>query len=101
MRDQVASLKLKGIRAEMLYEKSPAKDILEVGARTTSLCFKLTTQIKKQLRMGHPTLRLLYVTPETLFGAKLASDLDCAYKQKQIIRLVIDEVSRFSYVNAS
>lgn len=51
----------------------------------------LTVEIKKQLRMGHPQLRLLYVTPETLFSAKYAADLDIAYRQKQIVRLVVDE----------
>lgn len=49
-------------------------------------------QIKRQLRMGHPELRLLYTTPETLFAARYSADFDIAYKQQQIVRLVVDEV---------
>lgn len=79
MRDQVSSLKEKGITAYQLSEKSSIEDIREV---------------KRQLRMGHPQLRLLYVTPETLFSAKYCAEFDMAYRQRQITRLVIDEVSR-------
>lgn len=57
---------------------------------------ELIDQIKTQLRMGHPELRLLYVTPETLFSAKISHDLRIAYDQKQLSRLVIDEVSFLS-----
>lgn len=41
--------------------------------------------------MGHPRLRLLYVTPETLFSSKYQAEFDLAYHQRQIVRLVIDE----------
>ena len=44
--------------------------------------------------MGHPELRLLYLTPETLFGRKIEFELTIAYDQKQINRLIIDEVRR-------
>jgi hypothetical protein len=33
------------------------------------------------------------VTPETLFSPKYTLDFDIAYRQKQIVRLVVDEVS--------
>lgn len=45
--------------------------------------------------MGHPQMRLLYITPETLFGGKYAADLARCYRQKQLIRLIVDEVCRF------
>jgi len=50
-------------------------------------------QIKKQLVMGHPHLRLLYTTPETLFGARYDSYFSKCYQQGQMVRMVIDEVS--------
>jgi bloom syndrome protein len=43
--------------------------------------------------MGHPQIRLLYMTPETLLGAKLRYELEKAYEQGQLNRLVVDEVS--------
>ena len=42
--------------------------------------------------MGHPEIRLLYLTPESLFSAKYKDVLEKAYKQGQIRRLVVDEV---------
>ena len=51
-------------------------------------------QIRKQLKMGHPEIRLLYITPETLFSKRYANMFIEAYKQKQLNRLVVDEVSR-------
>lgn len=41
--------------------------------------------------MGHPRLRLLYLTPETLFSPKYKSDIDVCARQGQLNRLVIDE----------
>ena len=46
--------------------------------------------------MGHPELRLLYVTPETLFTARVNGFLRAAHSQRQLARLVIDEVSCLS-----
>jgi bloom syndrome protein len=48
-------------------------------------------QIKRQLGMGHPEIRLLYMTPETLFSNKIRADIQRAYEQKQLNRLVVDE----------
>ncbi|WOO84796.1 ATP-dependent DNA helicase Q5 [Vanrija pseudolonga] len=76
MRDQVSSLQQKGIDAVQLNEKTSMEDVKEV---------------KRQLSMGHPRLRLLYVTPETLFSAKYQAEFDLAYHQRQIVRLVVDE----------
>ena len=42
--------------------------------------------------MGHPQMRLLYITPETLFGGKYAADLSRCHRQKQLVRMVVDEV---------
>ncbi|TXT13064.1 hypothetical protein VHUM_01465 [Vanrija humicola] len=76
IRDQVSGLQHKGIEAYQLSEKTSPEDIKE---------------IKRQLSMGHPRLRLLYVTPETLFSAKYQTHFDRAYQQRQIVRLVVDE----------
>lgn len=78
MRDQVSSLQAKGIEAYQLSEKTDQAEIRE---------------IRRQLRLGHPQLRLLYVTPETLFSPKYQTEFDVAYRQKQLVRLVVDEVS--------
>ena len=48
-------------------------------------------QIKRQLGMGHPEVRLLYMTPETLFSNKIRAEIQRAYEQKQLNRLVVDE----------
>lgn len=42
--------------------------------------------------MCHPEMRLLYITPETLFGGKYSADLLRCHHQKQLVRLVVDEV---------
>lgn len=47
--------------------------------------------------MGHPDLRILYLTPETLFSYRCSSELEAAYKQRQLRRLVVDEVSRWLF----
>lgn len=47
--------------------------------------------------MGHPEIRLLYLTPETLFSKKYKDALVKAYRQKQIKRLVVDEVRSRSH----
>ena len=77
----------------MLYEKSSQQEAVYVCHPCLLAVCGLTCQIKKQLKMGHPELRLLYITPETLFTSKLEQELEIAYKQKQINRLIIDEVS--------
>ena len=43
--------------------------------------------------MGHPEIRLLYITPESLFSRFHSEALHTAHRQKQIRRLVVDEVS--------
>lgn len=100
MKDQVRGLKAKGIKAEMLYEKSPPQEMAYVRVLIAWLRDVrdswLMIQVKKQLRMGHPELRLLYVTPETLFSTRISEELRVANKQGQLIRLVIDEVSLLS-----
>ena len=42
--------------------------------------------------MGHPEIRLLYVTPETLFSNKHRDVFMKAHEQNQLRRLVVDEV---------
>ena len=90
MRDQVTGLRAKGIQAFQLSEKTEWAEVLQV-AGSWNLA---DTQIRRQMRMGHPELRLLYVTPETLFSSKYSQELDIAYRQKQLVRLVVDEVSQ-------
>nr|ODN81261.1 ATP-dependent DNA helicase [Cryptococcus depauperatus CBS 7841] len=76
MTDQVAGLVSRGIRAIQLSEYSTLEEHNEV---------------RRQMRMGHPEMRLLYVTPEMLLSDKHRSTFDIAYRQKQIARLVVDE----------
>jgi hypothetical protein len=47
--------------------------------------------MKRQLHMGHPQIRVLYLTPETLFSPRYGTYIAKAYEQRQIRRLVIDE----------
>jgi bloom syndrome protein len=49
--------------------------------------------------MGHPQLRILYTTPESLFSQRYEDYFGKAYRQKQIVRLVVDEVNYFAYFN--
>ncbi|WVO21887.1 uncharacterized protein IAS62_003207 [Cryptococcus decagattii] len=76
MSDQVKDLTNRGIKAVQLSEYTTLTEHNEV---------------RRQMRMGHPEIRLLYVTPEMLLSDKHRSTLDTAYAQKQIARLVVDE----------
>lgn len=55
--------------------------------------FETNEQVKRQLAMGHPQLRLLYTTPETLFSKQYEDAFKRCHRQGQLVRLVIDEVS--------
>ncbi|EIW72643.1 hypothetical protein TREMEDRAFT_72833 [Tremella mesenterica DSM 1558] len=76
MEDQLQGLRKRGIKAAVLCEKTPKDEEAE---------------IKRQLTMGHPELRLLYLTPESLFSKRHEYHLRRAYEQKQLVRLVVDE----------
>ncbi|WVQ71470.1 hypothetical protein IAR50_001008 [Cryptococcus sp. DSM 104548] len=76
MADQVEDLTERGIKAAQLSEYTT---------------YDQHNEVRKQMKMGHPEIRLLYVTPEMLLGDKHKSTLDIAYRQKQIARLVVDE----------
>ncbi|KIR38007.1 ATP-dependent DNA helicase [Cryptococcus deuterogattii 99/473] len=76
MSDQVKDLTNRGIKAVQLSEYTTLTEHNEV---------------RRQMRMGHPEIRLLYVTPEMLLSDKHRSTFDTAYAQKQIARLVVDE----------
>ncbi|OXH40687.1 ATP-dependent DNA helicase [Cryptococcus neoformans] len=76
MSDQVKDLTSRGIKAVQLSEYTTLAEHNEV---------------RRQMRMGHPEIRLLYVTPEMLLSDKHRSTFDTAYAQKQIARLVVDE----------
>nr|XP_019013396.1 uncharacterized protein I206_01462 [Kwoniella pini CBS 10737]OCF52177.1 hypothetical protein I206_01462 [Kwoniella pini CBS 10737] len=76
MQDQVKHMVEKGIKAVMLSENTDASDLRE---------------IRRQMSLGHPEIRLLYVTPESLFSLRHKSMFDVAYRQKQMVRLVVDE----------
>ena len=84
----------------MLFERTPFDESAEVTAPppplSPSTCTAADSQIRRQLKMGHPQLRLLYVTPEGLFGGRNADAFWTAYRQKQIRRIVVDEVSIFA-----
>ncbi|RXK36199.1 hypothetical protein M231_06543 [Tremella mesenterica] len=81
MEDQLQGLRKRGIKAAVLCEKTPKDEEAE---------------IKRQLTMGHPELRLLYLTPESLFSKRHEYHLRRAYEQKQLVRLVVDEVAERS-----
>nr|XP_019042858.1 hypothetical protein I302_08567 [Kwoniella bestiolae CBS 10118]OCF21788.1 hypothetical protein I302_08567 [Kwoniella bestiolae CBS 10118] len=76
MEDQVNHMVEKGIKAVMLKEGMNEGDLKE---------------IRRQMSLGHPDIRLLYVTPESLFSPKHKYMFDIAYRQKQMVRLVVDE----------
>lgn len=48
-------------------------------------------QIKQQLKLAHPKLRLLYVTPESLCRKDYQASFQTAYDQRQLARIVVDE----------
>jgi superfamily II DNA helicase RecQ len=92
MHDQVSGLKEKGIEAASLCSTTPPAEVAEVCNPNQMATHTSDKQIKRQLVMGHPYLRLLYTTPETLFGARYEQYFQRCYSQKQLVRLVIDEV---------
>ncbi|KAG8967747.1 hypothetical protein FRC05_001926 [Tulasnella sp. 425] len=47
--------------------------------------------IVKDLESGHPTSRLLYITPEKLMSSDFCTLLAKVYEQRELSRLVIDE----------
>jgi bloom syndrome protein len=92
MKDQVDGLKAKGVQVAMICEKSSTEEEKEASVLLSCLSTHFSPdQVKRQLRMGHPEIRLLYLTPETLFSRRHQNDIKRAYDQKQIRRLVIDE----------
>ncbi|KAK8869930.1 hypothetical protein IAR55_000498 [Kwoniella newhampshirensis] len=76
MHDQVKTLQEKGIKAVQLNEDSPQEE---------------KDEIRRQMKMGHPEIRLLYLTPEMLLSPRQRPMFDISYRQKQIARLVVDE----------
>ncbi|ODN84815.1 hypothetical protein L202_00683 [Cryptococcus amylolentus CBS 6039] len=76
MADQVEDLTQRGIKAVQLSEYTT---------------WEQHNEVRKQMKMGHPEIRLLYVTPEMLLSDKHKSTFDIAYRQRQIARLVVDE----------
>ncbi|WWC61266.1 uncharacterized protein I303_103847 [Kwoniella dejecticola CBS 10117] len=76
MEDQIKHVLEKGIKAAMLNENTPDHELKE---------------IRRQMSLGHPEIRLLYVTPESLFSLRHKTMFDRAYRQKQMVRLVVDE----------
>ncbi|WWD15795.1 hypothetical protein CI109_100219 [Kwoniella shandongensis] len=76
MHDQVKTLQEKGIRVAQLNEDSPQEE---------------KDEIKRQMKMGHPEIRLLYLTPEMLLSPRQKIMFDIAHRQRQIARLIIDE----------
>ncbi|WVQ78189.1 hypothetical protein IAT38_000272 [Cryptococcus sp. DSM 104549] len=76
MSDQVQDLQARGIKAVQLSEYSTQAEHNEV---------------RRQLALGHPEIRLLYVTPEMLLGDRHKATFDKAYSIRQVARLVVDE----------
>ncbi len=96
MKDQVSGLQKKDVKAAMLCDETEVSEVEKMSPCTISQYFTDIKQIKKQLKMGHPEIRLLYLTPESLFSKKYKEALWMAYKQEQLRRLVVDEVSSFA-----
>lgn len=110
MQDQVTGLRARGVVALQLNENTTLAEHQEVrpflsSSRSCSALrdseraeqdalkcsIQADIQIKRQLGMGHPQLKLLYVTPESLLNQAYAPHFAKAYAQKQIARIVVDE----------
>ncbi|KAF8532115.1 P-loop containing nucleoside triphosphate hydrolase protein [Gautieria morchelliformis] len=76
MKDQVA--KLREIEAS-------------VAAFTSETSVDEKQRILRDLRSGHPTYRLLYVTPEKLCTSDFTELLEIVYRHQELNRLVVDE----------
>lgn len=93
MNDQIDALHDRGLEAASLCSSTPPAEIKEVRPLVSLIDPATYEQIKRQLAMGHPRLRLLYTTPETLFSKQYEDSFKRCHRQKQLVRLVIDEVS--------
>lgn len=54
--------------------------------------------IDKDIKSGHPKIRLLYITPERLAMEGFQNSLKKVYKHNELSRLVIDEAHCISEV---
>lgn len=76
MHDQVNDLTERGIDAMIACQTTTAEDKI---------------RILRELKLGHPKLRLLYITPESLFTSTYLDALKICHQRRQLRRLVIDE----------
>jgi superfamily II DNA helicase RecQ len=76
MNDQVTALLAASIPAATINSKTP------IPARDAIL---------NDLKCGHPTTRLLYITPEFSQSASFRAHLATVYAQREFARLAIDE----------
>jgi superfamily II DNA helicase RecQ len=83
MMNQVQALENLGIRAAMLTSKTPDQE---------------KADIEKDMKSGHPRIRLLYITPERLAMDRFQNLLKKVHSQNELSRLVIDEAHCISEV---
>jgi RecQ family ATP-dependent DNA helicase len=76
MSNQIDALKAAGVSAECLKGETSIED---------------KRAIKKDLRCGHPMIKLLYVTPEMCQMDHFRDTLRILYRQRELSRVVIDE----------
>jgi superfamily II DNA helicase RecQ len=76
MKDQIAALRALDIPAAMLSSKSSRAE---------------QDVILNDMGSGHPSNRLLYITPERLSSPAFKKRLALLVKQKELRRLVVDE----------
>ncbi|KAF8474900.1 P-loop containing nucleoside triphosphate hydrolase protein [Kalaharituber pfeilii] len=64
---------------------------VKAAALNSTVGYEEKLEIFKDLECGHPTIRLLYVTPELCTTQNFRSKLAIVYKQRELNRIVIDE----------
>lgn len=97
---EVAYVKSLGVCCDMLtsestYTEKEAVSRPLLGSEVASCSLLARAQISKDISSGHPRLRILYTTPETLCGKLFLKYLKIVFEHGELNRLVVDEV-RFS-----
>lgn len=90
MKNQTAALRQLGIKVLMMSSEATPEE----KAHVRRLAIAAHAQIHKELASGHPAARILYVTPESLTSVTFLKSLKTVYKQNELRRLVVDEVSQ-------
>lgn len=76
----------------MSNQVSQLKDAgVAVGMLNSTVDSVTKASIYKDIRSGHPRIRLLYVTPETVLADAFRAALKVVYEQRELARIAIDE----------